>query len=409
MAIDKAFVRNITIHEGGIDLNKKERLKIENVSAIITASIFLLAGAIPIFVSMGLTGGLSTRAISSLIMVGIFVSGILSIFLSLHFKMPIYAAPSITAVAIIIPLLKNFSLEQMIMGYLLAGVVVSILGGLNLIEKLVTCVPIPIVLAMVGGVYMSYGLDLIAGVKKLPLAAVIVAAYFLVTLISKKIPSQAAALITAVVITFFLLKRKGFTGESLTIEWFPPIVAFPEMEFDVFVYISLPLVIMAISDIFKGYGVLKANGFDVTLNKVAFWCGISSIISSFGMGHTISLSGPTIAIVAGQDAGPKQSRYKNVIAFSGISLGIALLAGVVISLITLLPTEVVDVICGLAMIGLLTSSLTGAFGERRFTLGALVAFVVGLSHISIVGIGAPVWAIIFGIVVSLVAEREDFR
>lgn len=64
---------------------------------------------------------------------------------------------------------------------------------------------------------------------------------------------------------------------------------------------------------------------------------------------------------------------------------------------------------GLHRIGLLTSSLTGAFGERRFTLGALTAFVVGLSHISIVGIGAPVWAILFGIMVSLIAERADFK
>lgn len=389
-------------------MNKKERLGTENVSAIITATIFQLAGAIPIFVSMGLSGGLSIRETSSIVMVGVFVSGALSIFLSKRFEMPIFAAPSITAVAIISPLLKEFSLEQIVMGYILAGIVLTLLGGLNLIEKLVTCVPIPIVLAMVGGVYMSYGLNLIEGIKKLPLAVIIVAAYFLVTLISKKIPSQAAALLTAVIITFFLLKNEHATDESPTIEWLPPVFVLPDIEFDVFVYISLPLIIMAISDIFKGYGVLKASGFDIPLNKVTFWCGISSIISALGIGHTNSLAGPAIAIVSGQDAGPKQSRYKNVIAFSAISLGIALLAGIVISLISLPPTEIVDVICGLAMIGLLTSSLTGAFGQRRFTLGALTAFVVGLSHISILGIGAPVWAILFGIVVSLVAERDDF-
>ncbi len=391
-------------------MNKLKQIESDSISTILTSIIFALAGAVPIFTAMGVSAGLTNRQISSIIMCGLFISGFLSVYLSKSFKMPVYAAPSITAVAVVGPLLKEFSLEQMVTGYLAAGVILMVLGALKLVERLVIYIPIPIVLAMVGGVYMSYGLDLVAGVKGAPLAGgIIVAAYFLINVFFKRFPPQAAALIAAVFVTCFLTESSGAAGTSVDLSWMPPVLVLPGLELDVLLYVSLPLVIMAISDMLKGYGVLKANGFDLPLDKVTLFCGASSVISSFGLGHTISLAGPAIAILAGKDAGPKKARYKNAMIFSAITAVIVLMAGAVISLVSLLPPGIIKIICGLAMIGLLTSSLTEAFGQKRFTLGALTAFVIGLSHISIAGIGAPVWAIIFGIAVSFLAERGDFK
>lgn len=390
-------------------MNKEKRLDSNSISTILTATIFAIAGAVPLFTAMGISAGLSAKEIGSSIMCGIFVSGLLSIYLSNRFKMPIYAAPSITAIAVISPLLKEFSLPEMVMGYLAAGAVLGLLGLFKLMEPLVKYIPIPIVLAMVAGVYMSYGLNLISGIKSLPLAGgMIVAVYFLASAISKKIPPQAAALLAAILATCFLTQNSGTTESSFELAFTAPAFTLPYFNPDVLIYVSLPLVIMSISDLFKGYGVLKANGFEVPLNKAALFCGGCSIISAFGLGHTISLAGPAIAILAGKNAGTKQERYINAMIFSAITAAIVLMAGTVIALLTLLPAEIINIICGLAMIGLLTSSLTEAFARSRFTLGALTAFTVGLSNVSILGIGAPVWSILFGIAVSLLAERGDF-
>ena len=45
----------------------------------------------------------------------------------------------------------------------------------------------------------------------------------------------------------------------------------------------------------------------------------------------------------------------------------------------------------------------------RFTLGALTAFVVTLSGLSIANIGAPFWGLVFGVAMSLALEMKDFR
>ena len=46
--------------------------------------------------------------------------------------------------------------------------------------------------------------------------------------------------------------------------------------------------------------------------------------------------------------------------------------------------------------------------SSRFTLGALVTFIVTVSDITVLNIGAAFWGLIAGILVSMLLEREDF-
>ena len=55
----------------------------------------------------------------------------------------------------------------------------------------------------------------------------------------------------------------------------------------------------------------------------------------------------------------------------------------------------------------LQSAFTTAF-QGAFSLGALVAFMVTISNLSLFNIGAPFWGLVFGFVASWVMERVDF-
>ena len=55
-----------------------------------------------------------------------------------------------------------------------------------------------------------------------------------------------------------------------------------------------------------------------------------------------------------------------------------------------------------------SSAFAVAF-QARFSLGALVTFLVTVAGIPILNIGAPFWALIAGSLVSLVLERQDWR
>jgi benzoate membrane transport protein len=115
------------------------------------------------------------------------------------------------------------------------------------------------------------------------------------------------------------------------------------------------------------------------------------------------------AITSGPDAGEvKEGRYVASV-FDGILFtGFGLLAGAATAIVTAIPSSLINLLAGLAMIGVLTNAFETAF-SGKFQLGAFFALIIAASGISILKIGAPFWALAVGIIVSLLLERDDFK
>jgi len=60
------------------------------------------------------------------------------------------------------------------------------------------------------------------------------------------------------------------------------------------------------------------------------------------------------------------------------------------------------------MLRVLQTAFTVSFRER-FTLGALVTFLVTVADVAIFNIGAPFWGLVLGFAVSWLLERDDYR
>ena len=71
------------------------------------------------------------------------------------------------------------------------------------------------------------------------------------------------------------------------------------------------------------------------------------------------------------------------------------------------PGAFIATLAGLAMLRVLQSSFVTAF-SGRFTLGALITFVVTVTDISVLSIGAAFWGLVAGLGVSWLLERADF-
>jgi benzoate membrane transport protein len=63
---------------------------------------------------------------------------------------------------------------------------------------------------------------------------------------------------------------------------------------------------------------------------------------------------------------------------------------------------------GLGILPILQGAFVTAF-KSSFSLGALAAFVVTISDVTIFNIGAPFWGLVFGCLMSIVLEADDFR
>lgn len=138
--------------------------------------------------------------------------------------------------------------------------------------------------------------------------------------------------------------------------------------------------------------------------------GIGGIVTSFFGGHNANIAGPMTAICSSEEAGPdKSGRYAATIV-NGITFGaFGLFASIAVPFVKVLPSELVNLLGGLAMIGVLIGALEQAFSSRKFKIGAFFALIVGMSGITLFKISAPFWALLTGVIVSLIMEPRDFK
>ena len=73
-----------------------------------------------------------------------------------------------------------------------------------------------------------------------------------------------------------------------------------------------------------------------------------------------------------------------------------------------LPAAFIGVLGGLAIVRVLQGWMSTAFGSE-LSFGALTAFLVTLSGVSIVHIGAPFWGLVFGLAASWLMERPALQ
>ena len=91
-----------------------------------------------------------------------------------------------------------------------------------------------------------------------------------------------------------------------------------------------------------------------------------------------------------------------------LGVGFGLFAPLVTRLMLSTPPAFIATLAGLAMLRVLQSAFAIAF-QGRFTLGALVTFLVTVAGIPVLNIGAPFWALVAGTLVSLLLERRDWK
>lgn len=71
------------------------------------------------------------------------------------------------------------------------------------------------------------------------------------------------------------------------------------------------------------------------------------------------------------------------------------------------PIAFIVTLGGLAMLKALQGAFVAAFGGK-FTFGALIAFLVTISDVELLHIGAAFWGLVFGVIASRMLERGDY-
>jgi benzoate membrane transport protein len=372
----------------------------------ITAFVWYAFGAIPLHLAIASQLGLNAAQSSSWIFIVWFSGAVSSIAITLCYRQPIPITWTVPGLIYLGTLAGHFTFPEMVGASLMAGVLILLLALLGVGARIIAWLPLPIILGMFAGSILGYIARMVkATVDDFFIAGPTVFGYLIGKMINRQsVPPMGLAVLFGGAAVFLAQE-----GALPPIEWIPPQFTFPGMRFSfsAFVAISLPLVLFAMGmGNVQGLGYLIAQGYRVPVNKVSVIVGVNSILNAFLGGHPATVARTGGAIMAGPDAGPLEGRYWASLTAATLTFILALAAGTVTSLVTILPRSYALALAGLAILSTFQDALVkSASGALRF--GALVAFAVAITPFIVAGINSAFWAILAGLLASLLTEREE--
>ena len=395
----------------GFRSGARDLLKYTNgatLSSAIISTIFGCTGPCLVTIAAAQAAGFTNEETVSWIF-GIYVfGGLLGMILALYYKLPISGAYSIPGATLMGTALAGYSFQEAAGAFVLAGIIVLLLGVTGLIGKVMRWLPLPIVMGMIGGCMLKFGTQIITGVNGLPVVCgLAVLAFLLVPRVIKGFPGVLAALIVGVIAA---IATNSFAGEAGELAYIPPQLVIPKFNPNLVLSCSLPLAALVVgAENAQAMGVLEAQGYNVPANGMTVASGIGGIISGLVGAHNANIAGPMTAICSSQEAGPKEGRYAasfwNGLTFAAFGV----VGSFAIAFVSFIPTSLVNVLAGLAMMNVLIQSFQEGFGSGKYKTGAFFALCVGASGVTILNIGSAFWALVAGVVVSAICDSKDFK
>ena len=421
---EKTMEKN-SILEGLRELPK--HLNSKTISSGIIAGIFGWCTALILYAN-GAASGWSIQETSSWIFACWFLGPMLGIILSLKYKQPIPGAWSISGAAVVVSgALAGYNLQQLCTGFLFAGIFVFILGITGLINKTMKCLPMPIVMGMTAGCLFKFVTNIVkflyewnTDMSKLlnreyfVIGIFAILTYLIFTKLKVKLKVVPPILAALMVVILCVVVLKLYDSSALVgLEFYGPKFvgySFDNM-FGVIISVSIPLTLLVIgAENAQAIGVLESQGYNPPVQAMTILSGIGGMATSLFGGHNANVAGPMTAIVASDESGEnKDSRYAASIVCGLFCSIIGIFASIFVPFLGTVPIKLIYLIAGLAMIGVILSSLQSAFKGNKFQMSSFFAFFIAASQKSFLGIGSAFWALLIGMIIAGILETEDLK
>ena len=339
------------------------------------AFIFAATGPVAVILAVGTGGGLSQGDLASWVFGVFFINGLITLAMSWRYRTPLGFGWTIPGTVLVGPALQHMSFAEVIGAFYATSVLILVLGASGWVKRVMSWLPMPIVMGMVAGVFLRFGLDLVRALHSdVAVAAPMVLAFIVLSANAdwaKRMPPVIGALLVGAV-TLALLGR---VDAAVAGQWSlaQPLAQAPVWSLAAMVELVVPLAItVLVVQNGQGVAVLKAARHDPPVNAIAFVCGLGAAASALVGAVSTCLTGPSNAMMSAT------------------------------------PKAFIMVLGGLAMVRVLQGAFTAAFGAGRFTLGALVSLLVTVADLSLLNIGAAFWGLVAGFLVAWWMERPDF-
>jgi benzoate membrane transport protein len=385
-------------------------LKDFSVSAVIAGFVCVLVGftssAVIVFQAAQALGATQEQVASMMWALGIGI-GVTSIGLSLRYRIPVATAWSTPGAALLITSSSGISMPEAIGAFVVCGALIMLVGFSGWFERAMRRLPMALAAAMLAGILLRFGLEAFASLKT---AFAMVFSMLCVYLAMRRLLPRYAV-VGALVVGCIIAAAQGqlhLGGVAFALS--APVWITPQFSLHAIIGIALPLFIVTMaSQNMPGVATIRASGYDPKVSPIIGWTGTATVLLAPLGAFTINLAAITAAICLGREAHEDSSkRYVSAVSAGVFYIIIGLFGAAVAAVFAAFPRELVLAIAGLALLGTIGNALTQSLKEESSREAAVITFLVTASGVSLLGIGAPFWGLVAG-VLALAVQSSSGR
>lgn len=374
------------------------------IAGVVVALVGFASSFAIVLAGLHAVGASDAQASSGLLVLSL-AMGVVGTALSCIYKMPLSMAWTTPGAALLIaagPVSGGYSAA--LGAFAFAGALIVVAGLWSPLTRLLTLIPGPLASGLLAGVLLQVCVapaHAVVDVPKLALPMVVV--WLVLWKVARRFAVPGALAAAAIAVAIDPVDHAGATHLLPQLTW-----TTPSLDLGTLLGLGLPLfVVTMVSQNVAGMAVLAAHGYQAPMRPVLASTGAATVLGAPFGGHGINLAAITAAMAAGPDAGPDPSRRWIAAASAGaVYFVIGPCAGLATTLLTASPPVLIEAVAGLALLGTLGSALRAATEDDERREAAIVTFAVTASGVTALGISAPFWGLVAGLVLLAVQRAR---
>jgi benzoate membrane transport protein len=297
------------------------------------------------------------------------------------------------------------SINQAVASYIVAAVIILIIGITGSFDRIIKHIPKGIAAAMIAGILFQFGISSFTSIENMPLLTI---SMILTYLVFKRFLPKYSVIIVLIVGVLVSMLTGELKLQSIPFGIEGPMFIEPEWDLRTTLNFAFPLILVSLTGQFlPGMAVLKSAGYNIKAKSIIVVSSLASIVVAFMGGITITLAAITAAICTSPESHENpDKRY-----ISGIANGIFYLIGgifsiTIVTMIMGLPKELIAVLAGLALISAIANSLLNTVADEEHREASVITFLAVASGMSFAGIGSAFWGVIIGMLAHVIFDKK---
>ncbi|APD88867.1 benzoate transporter [Alteromonas mediterranea] len=380
--------------------------KLSHVSAGLTAVTVGYSSSVVIIIDVARKAGASDdMVISWLFALGLGM-GITCILFSWLTKLPVVTAWSTPGAAFLLTSIGEYRLSEAIGAFVICAMLSLVTAQSRSLLKQISRIPPAISSALLAGILLPICLAIFSDVNDAPYLVALFLAVYLIG--SRLFPRylMLLLLVMSVGISMFIGSSSSLlfsSGISLP----EPIWVTPTFSLSATIGLAFPLfLITTLSQNLPGIAIHHAHGYTPDHKPILSGIAIvQALLAPFG-GFTFNLAAITAALCMGEQADSEKSqRYKAAIAAGVAYIFMGLLSSVVVALFVSMPSIIIHLLAGLALLATLQGAVVRAMEIEHHRAPALLTMLCTASGFSLFSMTSAVWGLGLGLILLYVQKK----